>query len=51
METRLTRCYAIWIKTKEEGRTLFFGGENRWNLRWKNILLKMGFCIYKMFAN
>ncbi len=23
METRLTRCYAIWIRTKEEGQPSF----------------------------
>ena len=26
METRLTKCYAIWIRTKEEGKPSFFGG-------------------------
>ena len=23
METRLTKCYAIWIRTKEEGKPSF----------------------------
>lgn len=27
METKLTKCYAIWIRDKKEGVTLFFGGE------------------------
>ena len=27
METKLTKCYAIWIRTKKEGVPLFFGGE------------------------
>ena len=34
METRLTKCYAIWIRTKKEGAPLFFGGGNDYKACW-----------------